>query len=237
LATQIFNNMKFFKIVILLLLIASPYNLQAQKEKSVTDTIIDTKTVLPKIKLNTDSIIEKLNKDNNNLKDKERDLKISISDKDQIIKSRDAEIQLLTNRLIFADTVIARISNDCLRKKYDPVRVDEALVYFRKMYSQELQSKFSPLEKLMKQYSNYSKEIADILAEAENDPEIKNPFTGQKKALSYIGKIESTLYYKEVYNANWTISYLNNVIHRVIKVIKAYDPKVSKEIKLLDKMN
>ena len=230
--------------------VSSPFYVQARKKKSVSDTIF-TKTVLPEIKLNTDSMINNLNKEIITLKDKERELKDSISDKDQIIKSKAAEIirlknhliedsikiEHLTNRLIFADTVIARISNDCLRNKYDPIRVEEALVYFRKMYSPELQSKFSQLAKLLYEYSNYSKKISDILAEAENDPEIKNPFTGQKKALSYIGKIEITPYYRDVYNANWTIPYLNKLIDKTIKELKAFDPKVSREIKLLDKMN
>lgn len=244
--------MKFLKIIIVLLVVSSPLYAQARKKKSTSDTIT-TKIVLPEIKLNKDSMINNLNREINTMNERVIELKGSNSDKDQIIKSRDAEIiglkkhliedsikiQSLKNRLNFADTVIVRISNDCLGNKYDSVRVKEALVYFKNMYSQELQSKFSPLERLLKQYSNYTKEISDILAEAEKDPNLKNFFNnlGQKTASSYIRKIESTRYYREVYNANWTIPFLNNSIERIIIYLKAFDPKVNREIKLLDKMN
>jgi hypothetical protein len=255
--TQKLTNMNFIKIIIVLLVVSSSIYVQARKKKSVSDTNI-TKTVSPENKLNTDSMLNILNEENITLKDKERKLRDSNSEKEQTIKSRDAEIILLKNQLIqdsikirrlntfliFADTIIARISNDCLRKKYDSVRVKEALVYFGKMYSRELQNKFSPLEQLLKQYSNYSKEISSILVEAENDREIKNtttgknnPFTGKEKAQSYIGKIKSTRYYQDIYDTNWTIPYLNGVIDKVINYLNAFEPKESEEFRLLDKMN
>ena len=251
--------MKFLKIIIVLLVVSSPFNVHAREDKSVSDTINASKTVLPEIKQNTDStIIEALKMEIATLKEKENILKGTNFDNDQIIKSKDAEIKRLNNhlilsdsikeskikRLIFADSIIARISNDCLLNKYDPIRVDEALVCFSKMYSKELQSKFSPLEKLLKQYSKYSKEIFDILAEAENDPKIKNTTTGKTNLVTgkdnaqlYIGKIKSTRYYQDVYSANWTIPYLNKGIDRVINYLKAFVPKVNEEFKLLDKMN
>ncbi len=231
--------MKFLKTIIVLLVVSSSFDAQARKKKSVSSDTTITKTVVPVIKQNTDTSNNNLKKEIDKLNKKVIELNGSNSEKDKIIKSRDAEIIGLKKYLNFADTVIARISNDCLRNKYDPVRVDKALVDFKKMYSQELQSKFSPLEKLLKEYSNYSKEISDILAEAEKDPNIKNFFNnlGQKTASSYISKIESTRYYQEVYNANWTIPFLNNSINRIIKYLKDYNPKVTRDIKLLDKMN
>lgn len=226
--------MTLFKISIVLLLLFDSLFVHAQVGKTVFDTTIVAIKDLPEIKHDTDSIIENLKREIYILKNEVADLKDS---KEREIKSKDAEIKRLNKYLIFADSVIARISNDCLRKKYDSVRVTEALAYFRKMYSPELQNKFKRLEQLLNEYLNDSKEIRDILAEAENDPEIKNPFTGQRKAVIYKNKIESTRYFKEVYNSNWTIPYLNNVIDRVIKALSVFDPKISKEIKLLDNMN
>ncbi len=197
------------------------------------NNLVNTKSV---IMLNADSIIQSLRSEVNTLKAKEDSIQGELSIKDQVIKDKENEIKRKEQYLIFADTIIARLSNDCLCKKYDKSRVDSALVYFKKMYSHELQKKFMPLESLLQHYDEYSHEIMDILIKMENDKEIKNPFTGSKQAHSYIGTIKSTMYYMNVYDNNWTIPYLNERIDKIFDKIKSFDPKVNKNINLLEIM-
>lgn len=172
----------------------------------------------------------------NTLSESENNLKGKQYDNEQKIKEQEALIKKLENRLLLADTIVARLSNDCLLKKYDPKNVNDAIAHFEGMYSNDLKSKFSRLKILLTNYGRYSQELEGIFQEAQNDKALSNPFTGQKQALTYIDKIKSTLYYREVYNENWTIPYLNSVIDKSIEVIKSFNPKESKELHLIELM-
>jgi hypothetical protein len=172
----------------------------------------------------------------NVLTESENNLRGIQYDNERKIKEQETIIKRLEKRLLFADTVIARISNNCLLKKYDPKNVNDAIVYFEGMYSNDLKSKFSRLKTLLMEYGSYTKELGDIFIEAQNDKALGNPFTGQNQAMTYIDKIKSTTYYREVYDENWTIPYLNSVIDRSIEVIKSFNPKDSKELHLMELM-
>ena len=170
-------------------------------------------------------------------KKSEASLNGKLYDYEQTIKVQNKKIERLNNYLLFADTIVARLSNDCLRKKYDQSRVNQALVNFEKMYSPELKSKFVRLKFLLNEYGKFTQELNAIFLEAQNDKGLGNPFTGQKQALTYIEKIKNTRYYREVYNDNWTIPYLNNLIDKCFETIKSFNPKESKELHLLELMN
>ena len=180
--------------------------------------------------------IQKLSAEVAQLSESEKELKGKDIDNSIIIEEQKAVIKRLENRLIFADSIIARLSNDCLRKKYDAVNVNIAINNFEKMYSPELKSKFGRLIVLLKEYGKYTSEIESILIEAQNDKALSNPFTGQKQALTYIDKIKSTSYYRNVYGDNWTIPYLNSIIDKSIETIKSFNPRKSKELHLIDLM-
>jgi len=170
-------------------------------------------------------------------KQSEASLNGKIYDYEQTINVQEKKIERLKNYLLFADTIVARLSNDCLRKKYDPNRVNQAVGNFEKMYSPELKSKFGRLKFLLNEYGKFTQELVTIFIEAQNDKGLGNPFTGQKQALTYIEKIKNTRYYREVYNDNWTIPYLNNLIDKCFETIKSFNPKESKELHLLELMN
>lgn len=170
------------------------------------------------------------------LTESENALKGKQFDNKQKIEAREATIKRLEERLVFADTIIARLSNDCLRQKYDTGKVNNAINNFEHMYSVELKSKFHQLKVLLSEYGKYTKEIENIFLEAQNDKFLSNPFTGQKQALTYIDKIKATYYYRKVYNENWTIPYLNTIIDKSIKIIKSFNPKESKELHLINLM-
>ena len=161
-------------------------------------------------------------------KQSETSLNGKLYDYEQTIKVQNKKIERLNSYLLFADTIVARLSNDCLRKKYDQNRVNQATENFEKMYSPELKSKFGRLKFLLNEYGMFTQELNAIFIEAKNDKGLGNPFTGQKQALTYIDKIKNTRYYKEVYSENWTIPYLNNLIDKCFKTIKAFNPKESK---------
>lgn len=170
-------------------------------------------------------------------KQSETSLNGKLYDYEQTIKVQKKEIERLNSYLLFADTIVARLSNDCLRKKYDQNRVNQATENFEKMYSPELKSKFGRLKFLLNEYGKFTQELNAIFIEAQNDKGLGNPFTGQKQALTYIDKIKNTRYYREVYSENWTIPYLNNLIDKCFETIKAFNPKESKELHLLELMN
>lgn len=170
-------------------------------------------------------------------KQSETSLNGKLYDYEQTIKVQNKKIERLNSYLLFADTIVARLSNDCLRKKYDQNRVNQATENFEKMYSPELKSKFGRLKFLLNEYGKFTQELNAIFIEAKNDKGLGNPFTGQKQALTYINKIKNTRYYREVYSENWTIPYLNNLIDKCFETIKAFNPKESKELHLLELMN
>ena len=167
----------------------------------------------------------------------ETSLNGKLFDYEQTIKVQNKKIEWLNSYLLFADTIVARLSNDCLRKKYDQSSVNQALGNFEKMYSPELKSKFGRLKFLLNEYDKYTQELVAIFLEAQNDRGLGNLFTGQKQALSYIDKIKNTRYYREVYNDNWTIPYLNKLIDKCFETIKTFNPKENKELHLLELMN
>lgn len=125
-------------------------------------------------------------------KQSETSLNGKLYDYEQTIKVQNKKIERLNSYLLFADTIVARLSNDCLRKKYDQNRVNQATENFEKMYSPELKSKFGRLKFLLNEYGKFTQELNAIFIEAKNDKGLGNPFTGQKQALTYINKIKNT---------------------------------------------
>lgn len=209
-----------------------PLGINAQEQDTLKNTVeVVAETPVEVIKV--DSLqheIDRLKDLIAQYKQSETSLNDKLYDYEQTIKDQ-------KNHLLFADTIVARLSNDCLRKKYDQNRVNQAMENFEKMYSPELKSKFGRLKFLLNEYGKFTQELNAIFIEAKNDKGLGNPFTGQKRALTYIDKIKNTRYYKEVYSENWTIPYLNNLIDKCFKTIKAFNPKESKELHLLELMN
>ena len=229
--------MKIYNIILFLLLF--PLAIFGQKQDTLQVKNDITKSSSAKV-VNVDSLqkdVERLNNLIEKYKETETSLDVKINDLQQTVKEKNEKIEQLNKHLVFADSIVARLSNDCLRKKYDPVRVNQALVNFEQMYSNELKSKFARLKSLLDEYGNFTQELKVVLTAAQNDKGLSNPFTGQKQALNYIDKIKKTRYYQDVYNDNWTIPYLNKLIDKCIKVLKSYNPKENKELHLLELMN
>lgn len=212
---------------------------QGEKKDSVP---VDAQEIMDTIEVQTVDVAElqkqiiELQKKIDVLTESENALKGKQYDNEQKIIEQEAFIKRLENRLLFADTIIARLSNDCLLKKYDPKNVSDALAHFEAMYSNDLKSELSSLKILLMNYERYSQELEAIFQEAQNDRALGNPFTGQKHALTYIDKIKATSYYRDVYDANWTIPYLNSVIDESIKMIKSFDPKRANGLHLIELM-
>lgn len=228
-------------ITTLLVLVTLPICSYAQGE--VKDTIsVDVQEIRDTVEVQTNDVVElqkkikELTDKVNTLTESENNLKGKQFDDKQKIEAQEIIIKRLEQRLVFADSIVARLSNDCLRQKYDAGKVANAISNFDRMYSVELKSKFCQLKVLLSEYGKYTQEIENIFLEAQNDKAIGNPFTGQKQALTYIDKIKATSYYIKVYDENWTIPYLNTVIDKSIEIIKSFNPKESKELHLIELM-
>lgn len=230
--------MKKFSIL-LFSVVMFPLGINAQEQDTLKKTVeLVAETPVEVIKV--DSLqheIDRLKGLIAQYKQSETSLNGKLYDYEQTIKVQNKKIERLNSYLFFADTIVARLSNDCLRKKYDQIRVNQATENFEKMYSPELKSKIRRLKFLLNEYGKFTQELNAIFIEAKNDKGLGNPFTGQKQALTYIDKIKNTRYYREVYSENWTIPYLNNLIDKCFETIKAFNPKESKELHLLELMN
>ena len=230
--------MKKFNIILFSVFLF-PLGINADEQDTIKTTVeVVAKTPIEVLK--ADSLLHEINRLNGIIeqyKQSEATLNGKLFDCEQTITIQNKKIERLNNYLLFADTIVARLSNDCLRKKYDQSRVNQALVNFEKMYSPELKSKFGRLKFLLNEYGKFTQELVDIFIEAQNDKGLGNPFTGQKQALTYIDKIKNTRYYREVYSDNWTIPYLNNLIDKCFETIKNFNPKESKDLHLLELMN
>ncbi len=230
--------MKKFSIL-LFSVVMFPLGINAQEQDTLKNTVeVVAETPVEVIKV--DSLqheIDRLKGLIAQYKQSETSLNGKLYDYEQTIKVQNKKIERLNSYLLFADTIVARLSNDCLRKKYDQNRVNQAMENFEKMYSPELKNKFGRLRFLLNEYGKFTQELNAIFIEAQNDKGLGNPFTGQKQALTYIDKIKNTRYYRDVYSENWTIPYLNNLIDKCFETIKVFNPKESKELHLLELMN
>ena len=216
-----------------------PLGVNAQ-EQDTLKTAVEVIAETPVEVINVDSLQQEIGRLKGLIeqyKQSEASLNGKLYDYEQTISVQEKKIERLNSYLHFADTIVARLSNDCLRKKYDQSRVNKAVENFEKMYSPELKSNFGRLKFLLNEYGKFTQELVAIFIEAQNDKGLGNPFTGQKQALTYIDKIKNTRYYREVYSDNWTIPYLNNLIDKCFETIKAFNPKESKELHLLELMN
>lgn len=230
--------MKKFNIILFSVFLF-PLGINADEQDTIKTTV-EVVTETPIEVLKADSLQHEINRLNGIIeqyKDSKTTLKGKLFECEQTINDQNKKIERLNKYLLFADTIVARLSNDCLRKKYDPTRVNQAVRNFEQMHSPELKSKFGRLKFLLNEYGKFTQELVDIFIEAQNDKGLGNPFTGQKQALTYIDKIKNTRYYREVYSENWTIPYLNNLIDRCFQTIKAFNPKESKELQLMKLMN
>ena len=111
---KMFNN----RVFLILLIVTISCAVHAQENINNNDSIKCLDNTKSDITLNTDSLIQSLRIEVISLKEKTDSLHGELSIKDQIINDKEREIKKKEQYLIFADTVIARLSNDCLRKKY-----------------------------------------------------------------------------------------------------------------------
>ena len=136
-------NMKNIYIILFTVLMF-PIGMNAQEQdtlKAAVEVIAETPIEVVKV----DSLQQEISRLKGLIeqyKKSEASLNGKLYDYEQTIKVQNKKIERLNNYLLFADTIVARLSDDCLRKKYDQSRVNQALVNFEKMYSPELKSKF-----------------------------------------------------------------------------------------------
>ena len=150
--------------------------------------------------------------------------------KDSIINELQATINLQRHHLLFADSVILRLANDCFRFKYSKVNVDNAKNNFASMYSPQLQKQFRPLMDLLNNYGILYAEVEGVLLEAQENFDRKtrlwkNPFDKNEQSPNrvFINKLKDTRYYREIYKHDWSIYYLDDLIDKAINQMKEFE--------------
>lgn len=168
-------------------------------------------------------------------------LKKQIAQKDSIILNLQATLNRQKSHLMFADSIILRLANDCFRFKYDQEKVNNARLYFANMFSSQLQKQFSPLMVLLNKYGQYYKEIEGVLQKVQNDYDTnqrkwKSPFKNDESPnRRSLLLLRNTQYYKESYKKDWSIYYLDELIDKAIIQIEAFDKDARDiELKLTD---
>ena len=136
-----------------------------------------------------------------------------------VIMSQDEEIKRLETELenekTFVDIWMGRWANRwCLYEKFDKENVDEAIKYLDRVYSAKPQGDHSIVHALLKEYEKSYMEFQSILKEAQNDENRTVPLTktAEDFKTKYKQCIENMPYYKEYYNNEWNIKYLDEQI-------------------------
>ena len=216
---------------ILLLFVASTFYGQDVKDTISTHLIIRDSCVLEQ---NKDAIIMR---DFSELVC----LKKELAQKDSIIVNLQATLNRQKSHLMFADSIILRLANDCFRFKYDQERVNNAKLYFANMFSVQLQKQFAPLMGLLNKYGQYYKEIEGVFQKVQNDYNTnqrkwKSPFKNDESPnRRCLLLLKNTQYYKESYKNDWSIYYLDELIDKAVLQIEAFDRDARDiELKLTD---
>ena len=147
-------NMKKFNIILLSVFLF-PLGINADEQDTITPIEV----------LKADSLLHEINRLNGLIeqyKQSEATLNGKLFDCEQTITIQNKKIERLNNYLLFADTIVARLSNDCLRKKYNSTQVNQAIRNFEQMYSPELKSKFGRLKFLLIEYGKFTQELNAI---------------------------------------------------------------------------
>lgn len=197
-------------------------NLQKQVER-LNATIADLQEQIKGYKARLEVGVIDAQKNDNKLKDKDN----TIQEKEKTIKSKDQKIQSLKKMILSSDTLVVTLLNTCLYYPYSEKTVSRAIDKCDRVKSSELSNDVSSLKKLLSNYQAYTEELRSIFKDAECDEKWpKKPVFGLKDKVvdSYIKKIESTRYYREVYKASWTIPYLNDVIVKAKRILQSYNP-------------
>lgn len=213
--------------IILCFMLCGVCHAQETNDSTKTDTVSITQET---IQIDVNQIIS----ENATLKKTEKSLNTQLEERDRQIQALQLRIKEIEGRLVFADSIVARLSNDCLRKKYEPALVREALDNFSQMYSTELQSKLSPVKNLLQNYGSYYQEIITILQTAQSNSDLTIPSIGKKTANQYVTEIKNSAYYRKCYKKNWNIPFLEKLIDRSVKSLQEFDPMTMNGITLID---
>lgn len=139
--------------------------------------------------------------------------------------------------IMFADTCIVRQANNALNAPYDEKRIRSALNAFNHISSPEYIEMMSPLRQLLVDYERYYKDLTDILKRADNDRNLRNPFSGKETAENYIAEIRQTDYYLNIMQNEWVIPFMNRLTQNAIRRLEVNNPSERHIIDLKDLLN
>lgn len=136
------------------------------------------------------------------------------------IVEQNAEIAYFQRYAGFLDTCMVKLANRWLYEKFDKEAVEEAISYFDWMYSSQLKSELSIVQRLLKDYEKSYKEFQSILKDAQDDIERESPFAVDGYRKRYLDRLAGMEYYRQYYNSDWSIRYLDRQIDDAIEILE-----------------
>lgn len=243
--TQILNNMKFNKYILLCAVALIPFMSFAQEDKrQIDDKSADRQAEVEKLRdsisyltvILKDKVSEmaKLREEveaakslNSILKDSLSVISAALEKSDAGIKERDTEILSLKvnmkERLAAVEFAVVRFGYSRLKDPYDKENINKAIKDIENIYTEDIREENQDIVELLKKYENYSNEVREIIFEAQNDSDRKNFVFAEQYKDKYIEKLKNSFYYRDYYSKKVpTSKYLNDLIDNVIKVLQQH---------------
>ena len=143
------------------------------------------------------------------------------------IVNRETRIQYLESKMGFVDTCMVKLANRWLYENFNKQAVEEAINYFDRIYSTQVKDDLSIVQVLLRKYENAYSEFQRIIKQAQGDSDRTNPFMVEEYKEKYISKIKMQSYYKEYYESDWNIRYLNEQIKKTLDRLNAHTSEKS----------
>lgn len=178
------------------------------REILLRDSIINVKEVL------IDSLRKNIEKDSLRIIDAANRQQDSLLN---VVDDKEREITILKSNVGFVDTCMVKLANRWLYERFNKSDVEEAIMYFDRIYSSRLKEEMSIVQELLRNYEQSYKEFQSILKEAQYDIDRENPFACKEYTSKYRRKIENTSYFLKYYNGDWNIRYLNDLMKEALE--------------------
>ena len=147
----------------------------------------------------------------------------SISRLNVSIASKDSLMTNFIKDLCYADTCKIKYAYSLCGKKYDRAKIEEAEKIITSLYQPELKAEMEKeLLVLLKNYEAYYNSLLSILTMAQNDQLRESSVFVDDFKTKYIKQIQETAYYRKHYMQMWSISYLDELIDELIKVLESH---------------
>lgn len=137
--------------------------------------------------------------------------------------AKDSLLMKQAQDLCFADSCMVKYAYGLCYEKFDRANIEEAEQIILRLYQPELKSEMEKdLLVLLRNYESYYNSLIGILTKAQNDPYRESSVFIDDFKTKYIKEIKETHYYRNHYNQDLSIVYLDELIDTIIKEIESH---------------